>query len=78
MKMHMVANAANWLPHSCVFGKAKDHATKNGRRALQLPEGGRHRDSGQGVQLLQGPLQAVENPNYYIDEIPRIAHGITN
>ena len=28
MKVHMVANVANRLPHFCVFGKAKDHDSK--------------------------------------------------
>ena len=28
VKVHMVANVANRLPHFCVFGKAKDHDSK--------------------------------------------------
>ena len=28
VKVHMVANVANGLPHFCVFGKAKDHDSK--------------------------------------------------
>ena len=28
VKIHMVANVANRLPHFCVFGRAKDHDSK--------------------------------------------------
>ena len=28
VKVHMVANVANRLPHFCVFGKANDHDSK--------------------------------------------------